>query len=218
MSPSPTFVLGDEGRSGIDLVEALRTRDIGVPVLLITAFAHRDMVLRALDAGAAFLLENPFGMAELTSALQTVMSSRSDTLVRVVDRSLAQARLTKKEEQIARLTLRGMTIAQVAAATGNAEATVRQHLGQVYAKLGVSTGAEFFHLVFQVDFFESGTPVKSPARRRPSRFVGGSRVHPANSSSSLAQSSSAPTRALSGGCRERLHRLAFVPGRREDAL
>jgi DNA-binding CsgD family transcriptional regulator len=66
----------------------------------------------------------------------------------MVDQPLARARLTKKEKQVARLALRGMTNAQIAAATANAESTIRQHLGEIYGKLGVTTRAEFFHLIF----------------------------------------------------------------------
>ena len=141
-------VLRDEASSGIDFIRALAQRGINVPVVLMTAFADRSMLLRAIDAGAAFFLEKPFGVAQLRSALETVMNRRADAIARMVDQPLARARLTKKEKQVARLALRGMTNAQIAAATANAESTIRQHLGEIYGKLGVTTRAEFFHLIF----------------------------------------------------------------------
>ncbi len=69
-------------------------------------------------------------------------------LARLVNRALARARLTKKEEEVARLVLKGLTSAEIGAMMGNSEKTIKQHLTQVYAKLGVTGRAEFFHLVF----------------------------------------------------------------------
>src|SRR6266403_855055 len=69
-------------------------------------------------------------------------------LARLVNRALSRARLTKKEEEVARLVLKGLTSAEIGAMMGNSEKTIKQHLTQVYAKLGVAGRAEFFHLVF----------------------------------------------------------------------
>ena len=65
-----------------------------------------------------------------------------------VNRCLSRARLTRKEEEVARLVLKGLTSAEIGAMMGNSEKTIKQHLTQVYAKLGVAGRAEFFHLVF----------------------------------------------------------------------
>jgi DNA-binding CsgD family transcriptional regulator len=44
--------------------------------------------------------------------------------------------------------LKGLTSAEIGEMMGNSEKTIKQHLTQVYAKLGVAGRAEFFHLVF----------------------------------------------------------------------
>jgi DNA-binding CsgD family transcriptional regulator len=44
--------------------------------------------------------------------------------------------------------LKGLTSAEIGAMMGNSEKTIKQHLTQVYSKLGVTGRAEFFHLVF----------------------------------------------------------------------
>src|SRR5438045_594262 len=69
-------------------------------------------------------------------------------LAKLVTRALSKARLTRKEEEVARLVLKGLTSAEIGAMMGNSEKTIKQHLTQVYAKLGVAGRAEFFHLVF----------------------------------------------------------------------
>jgi DNA-binding NarL/FixJ family response regulator len=126
-------VLGDGKISGIDLIPALRREEVRAPVVLVTAFADTQRLKAALNAGAAFLIEKPF----TTEALRQVLEK-----VTTVDVDLG------KEEEVARLVLKGLTSAEIGAMMGNSEKTIKQHLTQVYAKLGVAGRAEFFHLVF----------------------------------------------------------------------
>jgi DNA-binding NarL/FixJ family response regulator len=140
-------VLGEGKMSGIDLIIELRKLDVRAPVVLVTAFADQQRVKAALNNGAAYLLEKPFTTEALRNVLEKVTTIDVD-LARLVNRALARARLTKKEEEVARLVLKGLTSAEIGAMMGNSEKTIKQHLTQVYAKLGVAGRAEFFHLVF----------------------------------------------------------------------
>jgi DNA-binding NarL/FixJ family response regulator len=140
-------VLGEGRMSGIDLIPALRKDDVRAPVVLVTAFADQQRLKDALNAGAAYLLEKPFTTEALRGVLDKVTSIDVD-LGKLVNKALSRARLTRKEEEVARLVLKGLTSAEIGAMMGNSEKTIKQHLTQVYAKLGVAGRAEFFHLVF----------------------------------------------------------------------
>ena len=140
-------VLGEGRMSGIDLIPALRKDDVRAPVVLVTAFADQQRLKDALNAGAAYLLEKPFTTEALRGVLDKVTSVDVD-LGKLVNKALSKARLTRKEEEVARLVLKGLTSAEIGAMMGNSEKTIKQHLTQVYAKLGVAGRAEFFHLVF----------------------------------------------------------------------
>ncbi|HWE25454.1 MAG TPA: response regulator transcription factor [Myxococcales bacterium] len=140
-------VLGEGRMSGIDLIPALRKEDVRAPVVLVTAFADQQRLKDALNAGAAYLLEKPFTTEALRGVLEKVTSVDVD-LAKLVNKALSRARLTRKEEEVARLVLKGLTSAEIGAMMGNSEKTIKQHLTQVYAKLGVAGRAEFFHLVF----------------------------------------------------------------------
>jgi DNA-binding NarL/FixJ family response regulator len=140
-------VLGEGRMSGIDLIPALRKEDVRAPVVLVTAFADQQRLKDALNAGAAYLLEKPFTTEALRGILDKVTSIDVD-LGKLVNKALSRARLTRKEEEVARLVLKGLTSAEIGAMMGNSEKTIKQHLTQVYAKLGVAGRAEFFHLVF----------------------------------------------------------------------
>ncbi len=140
-------VLGEGRLSGIDLIAELRRREVRAPVVLVTAFADQQRVKSALNAGASYLLEKPFTTEALRGVLDKVLAVDVD-LAKLVNRALARARLTRKEEEVARLVLKGLTSAEIGSMIGNSEKTIKQHLTQVYAKLGVTGRAEFFHLVF----------------------------------------------------------------------
>ena len=140
-------VLGDGKLSGIDLIGAMRRNEVRAPVVLVTAFADTPRLKAALNAGASFLLEKPFTTEALRLVLDKVTTVDID-LARLVNKALSRARLTRKEEVVARLVLKGLTSAEIGTMMGNSEKTIKQHLTQVYAKLGVAGRAEFFHLVF----------------------------------------------------------------------
>jgi DNA-binding NarL/FixJ family response regulator len=140
-------VLGDGKMSGIDLISALRREEVRAPVVLVTAFADTPRLKAALNAGASYLLEKPFTTEALRQILDKVTTVDVD-LARLVNKALSRARLTRKEEEVARLVLKGLTSAEIGSMMGNSEKTIKQHLTQVYAKLGVAGRAEFFHLVF----------------------------------------------------------------------
>ncbi len=140
-------VLGEGRMTGIELISALRRDEIRAPVVLVTAFADQQRVKAALNAGASHLLEKPFTTEALRAVLEKVTSADVD-LARLVNRALLKARLTRKEEEVARLVLKGLSSCEIGQLIGNSEKTIKQHLTQVYAKLGVAGRAELFHLVF----------------------------------------------------------------------
>src|SRR5437016_11218239 len=138
-------VLGEGNLSGIDLIPALRKQEVRAPVVLVTAFADQQRLKEALNSGAAYLLEKPFTTEALRGVLDRVTAVDVD-LAKLVNKALSRARLTRKEEEVARLGLKGLTSAEIGAMMGNSEKTIRQHLTQVYAKLGVAGRADLFRL------------------------------------------------------------------------
>jgi DNA-binding NarL/FixJ family response regulator len=140
-------VLGPDDRGGVRLIGLLRAAGVRAPIILITAFAALDNVKRGLNEGASYLLEKPFRATELLDVIRRVSADPRD-IGYLVDRALASAGLTDKEQAIARLVLKGLTSVEIARLENNSDKTVRQHLTRVYQKLGVSSRAELFHHVF----------------------------------------------------------------------
>ena len=140
-------VLGRDDHAGINLIPQLRERTRQAPIIVITAFADVEKVKLALNYGAAFLLEKPFAAVELVDVLRRVLAEH-DSVAHLVDRALDAAKLTEKETAVARLLLKGLPSAEVAALEGNSDKTIRQHVSRIYAKCGVSSRAELFNYVF----------------------------------------------------------------------
>ena len=142
------LVLGNESSiSGIELIPRLRALGIRTPVVLVTAFADAPRMKAALNAGAAYLLEKPFTTQALREVIDDVTSEDAG-LKRMVSLRLSQARLTQREEQVARGALNGFSSGEIGAKMGNSEKTIKGHLTRVYEKLGVSGRRDLFHLMF----------------------------------------------------------------------
>lgn len=64
---------------GIDLLRAIREEEAlqGLPVLLVTAEATRDMILQAAKAGADGYIVKPFNAETLRTKLQQIMSKHA---------------------------------------------------------------------------------------------------------------------------------------------
>ncbi len=70
--------LGLPDMDGLDVLRQLRTRDVDLPVLLLTARAGLDDKVAGLDSGADDYLAKPFEMSELFARLR-VMERRLGT-------------------------------------------------------------------------------------------------------------------------------------------
>lgn len=141
------LVLREDDEGGLAVIEALRDRGQRIPTVVITAFADVAKVKAALNHGAAHLLEKPFRAAELALVLRRVLAERRD-LSAVVARAFSHAGLTPREEEIARLALKGLTSPEIAELLAMSDKTVRQHLSRVYDKCGVGSRGELFHFLF----------------------------------------------------------------------
>lgn len=135
------------GRSGLELLRRLREQHVDTPCVLITAFNSLEYAREALNASANYLVEKPFSFQALLRVLENI-AAEPKSLQHCVDRGLAQLGLTGREEEVARLLLKGLTNAEIARVGGIAEKTVKQHIGQIFHKARVASRAEFFAGIF----------------------------------------------------------------------
>lgn len=151
----PDLVLMDVRMRRVDGVTAtarLTARDEAPPVLVLTTFDDDDALWGALDAGAAGFVLKDASAEDLIAAARAVAGGGAWLDPKVTPRILGtfrgraraqQARATRVEEltgrehDVLRLVARGATNTEVAEELIVSEATVKTHVGSIFAKLGV---------------------------------------------------------------------------------
>lgn len=135
--------------SGVQLLKLLRHRGIFTPAILMTAFNNADSAREALNASANYLLEKPFSFQQLKLLAEKVVSTPT-SLQDCVDRGLGRLGLARRENDVARLVLKGLSNKDIAHIANISEATVKQYLVQIFQKAQVKSRAEFFSYIFPV--------------------------------------------------------------------
>ncbi|TLF80876.1 response regulator [Nocardia cyriacigeorgica] len=147
----PDVVLMDLQLGGdFDGVEATR-RITALPeprphVLVLTTFDTDADITRAIAAGATGYLLKAEPPDELFAAIHTAAAGRTALSAPVAGRVMARMRdprpgLTTRETDILAQLAHGLGNREIAKALHISEATVKTHLGRIYAKLGVDTRA-----------------------------------------------------------------------------
>jgi DNA-binding NarL/FixJ family response regulator len=135
---------------GIEATRRLQAADAPPPVLILTTFGEDDLLWSAIEAGASGFVLKDTSAPALIAAVNAVAGGGAwfDPAVapRVLDtyRRLAPARrearrveeLTEREHDVLVLMARGATNAEIGEALHVSEATVKTHVGSVFAKLG----------------------------------------------------------------------------------
>jgi DNA-binding NarL/FixJ family response regulator len=137
---------------GIAATQTLRASDDPLNVLVLTTFDEDDVLWGAIEAGAAGFVLKDCSAEDLIAAVRTVAEGGAwfdpgvtprllDHYRRLVVPASREATrldsLTDRELEVLRLIAHGATNAEIAAAMHVAEATVKTHVGSIFAKLGV---------------------------------------------------------------------------------
>ncbi|MFD8500435.1 response regulator [Amycolatopsis sp. NPDC059657] len=155
----PDVVLMDLRMPVLDGVAATRriTREHpGTAVLVLTTYADDESIVGALKAGAKGYLTKDAGRAEIGAALRSAASGQS-TFDAAVARRLVEALssakparkhaalpdgLTSREAEVLGLIAGGLNNGEIAAELFIGEATVKTHINNTFAKIGVRNRAE----------------------------------------------------------------------------
>ncbi|RJK92795.1 response regulator [Vallicoccus soli] len=133
--------------SGIDVCRDLRSAHPDVRALILTSYDDEDALFAAIMAGASGYLLKQVRGNDLVAAVRAVAEGRSllDPAVtaRVLDRVRGGhpddrlAGLTERERKVLELVAEGLTNRQIAAELFLAEKTVKNHVSNLLAKLGL---------------------------------------------------------------------------------
>src|SRR6218665_1436965 len=156
---SPDVILLDIDMPGIAGVEALkqvRALHTDLPVMMFTVFDDDDNIFDAMCHGASgYLLKNNFdglmpaitdvmnGGAPMTSAVaKKVLQLFAHPKSKKTNTAIDDAALTKRENDLLQLLVKGYSYKMIASELNIALETVRAHIKKIYKKLQVNSATE----------------------------------------------------------------------------
>lgn len=143
----PDIVLLDVTMPEMDGIEATRRIAESHPdlkVVILTASADRDQMLRAVDAGALGYLLKDASPADLIEGVRSAARGESPLDPKVARELLADRRearapqLTDREREVLTLVGEGLANKLIARRLEISEKTVKAHLTRVYTEIGVT--------------------------------------------------------------------------------
>jgi DNA-binding NarL/FixJ family response regulator len=172
----PDVVLMDIRMPRLDGLEATRRLagpavDDPVRVLILTTFDLDEYVFEALRAGASGFLLKDLPREDLVAAVRVVAGGEALLAPRITRRLIeefarrpagvepdlsALATLTAREREALELLARGLSNAEMATALYVSEHTVKTHVGNVLAKLGLRDRIQAVILAYEVGLVRPG--------------------------------------------------------------
>jgi DNA-binding NarL/FixJ family response regulator len=140
-------------------------------VLILTTFDLDEYVFEALRAGASGFLLKDLPREDLVAAVRVVAAGEALLAPRVTRRLIeefarrpagadpdpdALAALTAREREALELMARGLSNAEMAASLSVSEHTVKTHVGNVLAKLGLRDRIQAVILAYEVGLVQPG--------------------------------------------------------------
>jgi NarL family two-component system response regulator LiaR len=142
---------------GVAATRTIHQRCPTVQVIALTSFQEKELVQDALQAGAiGYLLKNVSG-EELVEAIRQAHGGRP-TLAPEAVQALIQppseaealaANLTRREQEVLALLVKGMSNPEIAGHLFISRATVKVHISNILSKLGVASRVEAISLAIQ---------------------------------------------------------------------
>ncbi|MFD7919467.1 response regulator [Streptomyces sp. NPDC059740] len=135
---------------GVTAITELARRSVPTYVLVLTTYDTDSHVHQAIDAGATGYLLKDAPRDELVRAVREAAQGRSVLSPAVASRLLSRVRepapepprlLSQRELEVLKLVAAGQSNRQAAATLFLSEATIKSHLLNIYAKLGLNDRA-----------------------------------------------------------------------------
>ena len=163
------YSLSPDDVDGLNLIRALKTRFSTVPILVMSALHTPAIAALVMRCGADGFIGKELSLADMLTAIRTVMNGRSYLSQGMMDKlKLNQIQfkvahpsashldsnnmlalspdLSKREQEVLRCCLDGMSVTQIAAKFSRSLKTISSQKQSAYKKLGVDNDNELFKI------------------------------------------------------------------------
>jgi two-component system, NarL family, response regulator LiaR len=134
---------------GAMATRAIRQQFPQVQVIALTSFKEGDLVKNALEAGAIGYLLKDISADELVRAIRAAHAGRAtlspevtQTLVEATNQPHPELHLTERELAVLALMVDGLNNTQIAGKLTVSPSTIKSHVSNILAKLGVASRTE----------------------------------------------------------------------------
>jgi NarL family two-component system response regulator LiaR len=135
---------------GAAATRVIRQRYPNVQVIALTSFKDKDLIKNALEAGAIGYLLKDVTADELARAIRAAHVGRatlSPDVAQVIVQTASQPPepgldLTEREREVLALMVEGLNNTQIAGRLSVSPSTIKSHVSNILAKLGVSSRTE----------------------------------------------------------------------------
>jgi len=147
LEKKPDVILMDVSMPDVDGIEATRAimqADARQRIIMLTMHMDRDVIDRAIKAGAVGYLTKDCSVAEVADAIRMAANGDLALSPKLAELMLSEARktdvgedrlITRREEEVLQLIADGLSTPEVAAKLYISQKTVKNHLASIYEKL-----------------------------------------------------------------------------------
>ena len=142
------------GMDGLEVQEALKSKGVTLPVVIMTGHGDVTLAVRAMKAGAIDFIEKPFEKAVLLLAIEHGISrlkQSASTVKEAKDASVRLQLLTARERDVLDGLAKGLPNKSIAYDLGISPRTVEIHRANLMAKLGVRSLSEALRIAFAAE-------------------------------------------------------------------
>ncbi len=142
------------GMSGLELQKELASRNIRIPIIILTGHGNVQVAVHAMKAGAVDFIEKPFNNELLLDRIQMAVAESVDAdTTRVKQDEIAHRMelLTPREHQVLDIVAAGETNKAIARRLEISEKTVEIHRAKVMEKMQAKSLADLVKMVAMLE-------------------------------------------------------------------
>jgi FixJ family two-component response regulator len=146
------------GMSGLELQERLNEMNVGIPIILLTAYAEVPIAVKAMKAGAIDVIQKPYSQQVLLDRIQQALAKDRATRQRLRDVKEAReklARLTDGERDVLERLRNGKSNKEIAIELGLTRRGIEARRANLMRKLEAESLADLLHMVMISDAEDS---------------------------------------------------------------